>query len=160
MLATNMGGGSIRQGLIMKAIRKATKVLIAGAMAVAAVSGIPGTASANDLDHLNRGSSMYPGDSIWGVSADQQTTYQLILQTDGNLVEYKHTGASTWVCWASGTNGSGATKAIYQADGNFVLYNGGWALWASDTQWKAGSTVDINSVGQVWVGQTPKTGSC
>ncbi|MFE9453398.1 hypothetical protein [Streptomyces sp. NPDC006739] len=143
-------------------MRKTTKVLIAGAVAAAAVAGLSGTASATDMTELPRGQALYPGDSIWSTDWGNGITFQLILQTDGNLVEYRHISghAGVAVCWATGTNGSGATQAIYQTDGNFVLYNGDRALWASDTQGEAGSTVDVSSIGQVWVGQTPKTGSC
>ncbi|TQF02953.1 hypothetical protein E6W39_12655 [Kitasatospora acidiphila] len=149
----------------MKSMRKATKVLIAGAAAVAAVVGLSGTASANTTNALSRGQSLYPGDSIINYY-DSNIKFELTLQTDGNLVEYHeqlNLNTGNWdryPCWATGTNGSGATNATYQSDGNFVLYNGNSALWASNTQWKAGSTVDINTSGAIYVGVTKVIDQC
>jgi hypothetical protein len=56
----------------------------------------------------------------------------LILQDDGNLVFYAITsteGGRSPV-WASGARGD---RAVFQPDGNFVLYAGGRAVWASHT---------------------------
>ncbi|TQF07302.1 hypothetical protein E6W39_12650 [Kitasatospora acidiphila] len=114
------------------------------------------------MTELPRGQSLYPGDSIWSTDVGSGITFQLILQTDGNLVEYKHVAgvSGAGVCWATGTNGSGATNATYQTDGNFVLYNGNWALWSSNTKGQPGNTVDISSNGVMWVGQTMKLSVC
>jgi hypothetical protein len=58
----------------------------------------------------------------------------LVMQTDGNLVMYRHNNHSI-VYWASNTSGSGATQLLLQRDGNLVLYTAGYAraVWASHT---------------------------
>ncbi|NVK89532.1 MAG: hypothetical protein HWE13_15445, partial [Gammaproteobacteria bacterium] len=58
--------------------------------------------------------------------------YRLQLQSDGNLVLLRE--ADNSVLWASGTNGSGATRARMQGDGNWVLRDAsGSAVWSSGT---------------------------
>jgi hypothetical protein len=56
--------------------------------------------------------------------------YQLIMQGDGNLVEYFQGRA----LWGSGTQGHPGAYAIMQGDGNLVIYRpGGVAIWATGT---------------------------
>jgi hypothetical protein len=65
--------------------------------------------------------------------------YQLVLQSDGNLVLYGLKGrVPGGATWATGTNGQGGKLAVLQSDGNFVLYGPsgrvlGGALWSSRT---------------------------
>ncbi|MFE4514030.1 hypothetical protein ACFRMQ_07505 [Kitasatospora sp. NPDC056783] len=145
---------------------KTAKVLITGAVAAASVIGLAGSASANVTSALYRGQSLNIGDSIVGTTGTS-TWFELTLQSDGNLVEYRWDGDPTSgpqsrkVCWAANTKGSGAHHATFQQDGNFVLYtSGGFAVWSSNTAGKAGSTVDISSNGSVYVGVTQKTSGC
>lgn len=57
-------------------------------------------------------------------------TYQLDMQSDGNLVLYN---VEKKAVWASGTSGSGNWLAL-QTDGNLVIYSStNQALWASNT---------------------------
>ncbi|GAA1257157.1 hypothetical protein GCM10009665_54640 [Kitasatospora nipponensis] len=144
----------------MKYTRKATKMLIAGAVAVATVIGMSGTASANsDPWALHQGETLNVGDSIITPIGDFNR-YELIMQADGNLVEYLWSGdpsagqQSRTPIWATGTNGTGADHATYQQDGNFVVYAGSWAPWASNTVHGGGSTVDISTQGSLYVGYT------
>ena len=62
---------------------------------------------------------------VWCIrnTALPQGNYFAIMQSDGNFVVYKGTGPSDnqGVVWATGTYGSGATQAVLQDDGNFVL---------------------------------------
>ncbi len=67
-----------------------------------------------------------PGEKLYSCDG----TYDLTLQTDGNLVLYE--GAKA--LWASETVGSGATVATMQDDGNFVVYAGTTAVWNSATE--------------------------
>jgi nucleoid-associated protein YgaU len=61
----------------------------------------------------------------------------LMLQDDGNLVLLDRNDIAVW---ASGTNGSGVTRATLQPDGNFVLYTSdNRPVWSTDT---AGRSVD------------------
>lgn len=56
--------------------------------------------------------------------------YQLVMQTDGNLVLYSPTRA----VWSSGTNGKGGARAFMQSDGNLVIYRSDWTpIWSSNT---------------------------
>ena len=94
---------------------------------------------------LTRGQSLNNGDSL-----DLQGR-QLIMQPDGNLVLYNNSVSPRKVCWASNSSGSNraAAYAIYQNDGNFVIYNGpgGAVLWASNTVGLSGSTVLLETDG-------------
>ncbi len=76
-------------------------------------------------------------DTLWAngtLKAGQYLTsangqYQLIMQGDGNLVEYMQGHP----LWASGTAGHSGAVAVMQADGNLVVYLGSTPLWASGT---------------------------
>jgi hypothetical protein len=72
----------------------------------------------------------------------------LVMQADGNLVEYAT--ANSQPLWASNTNGSGATRAIMQGDGNFVLYDdAGHAKWASGTDRNPGAFIVLQGDGNL-----------
>jgi hypothetical protein len=78
--------------------------------------------------------------------------YQLIFQSDGNLVEY-----DLWnnrnVVWSSGTYNVGAVKAVFQKDGNFVIYQqNNCPLWATGTNnyhGDSGSKLVVDSGSQI-----------
>lgn len=66
--------------------------------------------------------------------------YTLILQPDGNLVEYFYETTATW---ATETDGLAIDHATLQTDGNFVLYDEDeQPRWASETSidWSSGMT--------------------
>jgi hypothetical protein len=109
---------------------------------------------------LTRGQALYQGD--WIERSTSSGIVRLSMQTDGNLVLWLRnasSGATLKICWA--TNTHTGYKAYYQEDGNFVLYPAsGGALWASNTVGHSGSTVDMNSHGQLWAGTKPVTGNC
>jgi hypothetical protein len=66
----------------------------------------------------------------------QNGQYDLILQTDNNLVLYQGSRA----IWSTNTVGSGASKLIFQNDGNLVLYTANnIAKWSSNTSGNPGS---------------------
>ncbi|MFF2147489.1 hypothetical protein [Kitasatospora sp. NPDC058190] len=130
-----------------------------------AVSNPPGGGGAYRGFSLSKGDTLYPGDYIQRLNGDGTHYLILEMQPDGNLVEYvsqDNTGGGPWkACWATGTNNSGADHAAYQQDGNFVVYTpGNFPAWASNTQGGAGSTVDINGTGQIFVGVKQLTGDC
>ena len=63
--------------------------------------------------------------------------YQLIMQGDGNLVEY---GPGGRVMWNAGTWGNPGASAIMKVDGNLVVYSSaGTALWNSGTYGNPGA---------------------
>ncbi|WP_189276172.1 lectin [Kitasatospora griseola] len=140
-----------------KTIRGAAKAAVAVTAAAAAVLGATGSASATSSQGIIAGQSLNVGDSIVSPSG----VYQLILQSDGNLVEYRGSGSGRTACWATGTNGSAAHHASYQSDGNFVLYTQyGTALWSSNSAGTAAISVVIANDGVVLVGQKRITGTC
>jgi hypothetical protein len=152
----------------MKAkLRRAVVSAVSAGTAISGlVVGTAGSASAFDSSSTR----LYRGDTMWGYSnqwlygQSSSSNYRLVMQSDGNLVEYKTdpVGGNQQVCWATGTWGWGAAHATYQQDGNFVVYRDAdnAVLWASNTQWRTGSFVNISSSGVIWVGNTPINGSC
>lgn len=58
--------------------------------------------------------------------------FRLVMQSDGNLVEYNASGDPVW---SAGTYGTGsANTLVMQSDGNLVMYtSGGKAVWSSST---------------------------
>ncbi|MEZ0092845.1 hypothetical protein [Streptacidiphilus sp. EB129] len=126
-----------------------------------------GNASADAFgSQLTRGQQLTVGQYIYRYNpadSSNATGWELDMQADGNLVEYRfdNSTGNKYVCWASNTMNSGATHADYQADGNFVLYRAyGNAVWASNTMGGGGTTVDINSQGRIYVGTTPINWTC
>ncbi|MEP6649828.1 MAG: hypothetical protein ABJA74_07920 [Lapillicoccus sp.] len=128
-------------------------LLVAIASATSPLVGASTADAAAGTDHLYRGEALYPGQRL--VRTIQSgSRVELVMQTDGNLVLYND-GTATHgkrVCWASNTQYNGAI-AIYQYDGNFVVYTAdGVPTWASHTQNDGGTTVNINAYGQLWAG--------
>ena len=77
-----------------------------------------------------------------GQRIDSENGYVLALQEDGNLVLTDGNDA----VWATGTNGSGATTATMQEDGNFALYTtSGSLVWSSDTSGNPGSRLVLQN---------------
>ncbi|NUP47282.1 MAG: hypothetical protein HOW97_08205 [Catenulispora sp.] len=148
-------------------LRRALVAAVASGTAITGLMiGTAGSASAFDSSSTR----LYKGDTMWGYANQwlygysSSSNYRLVMQSDGNLVEYKTdlVGANQTVCWSTGTWWAGASHASYQNDGNFVVYrdSDGAVLWASNTQWRSGSFVNINSSGVIWVGNTAISGSC
>jgi hypothetical protein len=79
-----------------------------------------------------------------GVSSNR---ISLNLQTDGNLVLRDEHGRTTW---STGTHAQG-THAVFQDDGNFVLYQGEQTLWSSRTDGHNGATLVLNADGTMTV---------
>lgn len=89
------------------------------------------------MDTLQAGQNLAVGQQI-----DSENGYVLALQEDGNLV--LSDGGD--VVWATGTNGSGATTATMQEDGNFALYTtSGSLVWSSDTSGNPGSRLVLQN---------------
>jgi hypothetical protein len=97
--------------------------------AAAGSGGFQGVGSAT----LVGGSARLMGEQIlsnqYMVSANGW--FALVMQTDGNLVEYS--GASGAI-WNSGTGGNPGARLVMQYDGNIVIYNSAnAAIWSSGT---------------------------
>jgi surface antigen len=124
---------------------------------------------------VDLGSAVYMGGDHLGIgqsmSANRYLTsndgrYVLLMQNDGNLVEY---GPGLVPLWWSSTAGMGGAYVVMQADGNFVMYksDGVTPVWATWTDGLNGSYVAVqndgnlvayqsNGVTAVW--QSGKTG--
>lgn len=89
-----------------------------------------------------------------GAGADNSlatfTPYRLELQSDGNLVEYRHTEGHDVAMWATGTRSTTPTTLQFQSDGNVVLRNAaGKALWSTGTAGRPAAYFDVYGNGQV-----------
>jgi hypothetical protein len=93
-------------------------------------------------DQLTSGGILYPNRFI--LSSDDR--FLLILQGDGNLVEY---GLGYQVIWSSNTSGRSVAYATLQAsDGNFVLYSpSGSSVWSTGTAGQGATKAVIQSDG-------------
>jgi CSLREA domain-containing protein len=72
--------------------------------------------------------------------------YQLLYQTDGNLVLYRGDGVALW---GSGTAGQTADHVTMQADGNLVIYGPGVAQWASNTAGNLNAVLKLQDDGNL-----------
>jgi hypothetical protein len=89
---------------------------------------------------LKPNEALFPGEAVWSSGG----RYELIMQGDGNLVEYGPSGAR----WASNTSGN--NWAIMQGDGNLVVYrSGGGAMWSSGTAGFGGTYLAVQDDGNV-----------
>jgi len=93
---------------------------------------------------LTRNESLGWGDSV--SSCDGR--FRLTMQTDGNLVLYQGSTA----LWHTGTQGTGAQRAIMQNDGNFVVYAANNnAVWHSHTYDNPGAYLAMQDDGNLVV---------
>lgn len=102
-------------------------------------------AAATGCGTLASGASLSPGQSVTSC----KNGYQLIMQTDGNLVLY---ASGHRALWSSRTNGKGGWVAAMQGDGNLVVYTAGnrdehRALWASGTNNHPGARLAVQDDG-------------
>lgn len=89
------------------------------------------------------GTTFYPGNAYCVGSS-----YELVMQPDGNLVEYNRTGRAVW---STGTNYNDDAAATFQTDGNLVVYppNSSYALWSSNSWGHYGSTFWLQQDGNL-----------
>ena len=81
---------------------------------------------------------------------------RLVMQGDGNLVEYQGSKA----LWASNTAGDNGATVTMQGDGNLVIYLNGTPKWASNTAGHAGAylpngTLKYSSTSSMSRGRSP-----
>jgi hypothetical protein len=106
---------------------------------LAAATAAPASATSNILAS---GQKLTSGQEI------SAGNYWLIMQSDGNLVEYDSAGAQ----WASDTAGQPGNYVIMQTDGNLVVYSsaGQWR-WQSGTSGYSGAYLAVQTDGNVVV---------
>jgi hypothetical protein len=109
----------------------------------------PALALANACGRLNGGESLRansPQDSARSCA----NNYRLVMQGDGNLVQYPvGAGAATW---STGTYNRGGVTAAMQGDGNFVVYAASGApLWHTHTSGNPGAYLAVQDDGNVVV---------
>lgn len=109
--------------------------------------------------------------AVWSSGTYGSGGSRLVMQDDGNLVLYRANGQAVWASHTvvpRGTNDNpvsaatlrgpaimtpgaalvspgGAYQAIMQTDGNFVVYSGSIAIWASHTSGNSGAYLDLQS---------------
>jgi hypothetical protein len=122
-----------------------SKIALEAALLLAVFSS---TASAQQ-SVLNANEWLMPGQYM----SSPNGRYQLQMQTDGNLVLYNV--ANMAALWQSHTSMYPGLRAVMQADGNFVLYDG-WveygqynAYWHSHTWQYPGSTLHLQDDGNL-----------
>jgi len=95
-------------------------------------------------DHLGIGQSM--SNNRYLTSVDGR--YVLLMQNDGNLVEY---GPGLVPLWWSSTAGLGGAYVTMQSDGNFVMYksDGATAVWATNSGGLNGSYLAVQNDGNL-----------
>lgn len=104
--------------------RTRTAALLTAAFAALAV---PAAALAGPANASQGPTTLGAGQTLGvnGTLTSQSGAYRLVMQNDGNLVEY---GPSGWV-WSSNTAGSGsANRLVMQTDGNLVMYTSAGAV--------------------------------
>lgn len=91
-----------------------------------------------------------------------KTTYQLVLNNQGSLVLLSPSGETVWTANdSSGNTITGATQALMQTDGNFVLYDAvqpvnqpgqsSASLWSTGTSGEKGAYLRLESNGSLVV---------
>ncbi|ACU53870.1 Curculin domain protein (mannose-binding) lectin [Acidimicrobium ferrooxidans DSM 10331] len=96
---------------------------------------------------IGEGTVLNPGDYLLSSSGQ----YQLIMQGDGNFVLYNlYNGQALW---ATGTEEHSGAYAVFQNDGNLVVYFNGTALWDSHTYTYSGLTLTMQNDGNAVIYQ-------
>ena len=121
------------------AILRGGAVIAASAMVASVLAVGPGTgslASGSSPDEFIggggcAGTTLYAGHALaaGGDLCSSSGGYELIMQSDGNLVVYSSSGQPRW---ASGTYGigGGTSYLTVQGDSNVVIYDSQGAVWA------------------------------
>jgi len=104
---------------------------------------------------IQSGGFLEPGQAI----ASRNGQFTLVMQSDGNLVEYRM--PQRVVRWESGTSGNFNAYVVMQGDGDLVVYPPGKtapapgqptsALWSSGTFGNPGSSTALLDSGELLV---------
>jgi hypothetical protein len=105
-------------------------------------------------------SILYAGESlyVWDKLISPDERFELVLQSDGNLVAYKEPEHKAY--WATDTVGSDAVEAKMQPDGNLVLYkDNGEAVWATGAHAIATYLLELQSDGNLVIYKKKEQGT-
>ena len=82
--------------------------------------------------------------------------FKLIMQSDGDLVEYSELGnGQESRVWSSGTAGNPGASALMQPDGNLVVSSDkGVALWSTNTSGNPGATLSLQDDANIVIYRT------
>lgn len=109
----------------------------------------PKPAAPTACGEIAGGHGLAPGRAV--RSCDNR--FELVMQGDGNLVEYGPVGSM----WSTQTSGSDGYAAVVQSDGNFVLYGKtSDALWNTETSGHGGAALELQNDGNLVVYQHGK----
>jgi hypothetical protein len=126
-----------------------TTLLLAATLAL--LGALPATAAAIS-NTLGTYGTLSPGQAI----ASPDDHYVLLMQDDGNLVEYIFGGRALW---STRTTGDDGAHAVMQPGGNLVLYNpAGAAVWSSNSQGTGCPQLVIQNDGNVVVYSPGRSG--
>lgn len=113
----------------------AVVVSLLGSLIIGVLAGPVAQAQGSEL---SPNETLVANDSRW--SADGR--FRLLMQGDGNLVEYGPSGA----LWSTRTGGHPGSRAVMQGDGNLVVYGPtGNPLWASGTWGNSGTRLVVQN---------------
>jgi hypothetical protein len=117
----------------------------------------PALAAATPASTLNPGGTLSAGQELGSPDGH----YDLLMQSDGNLVLYTAGGRALW---SSKTGGQTGDQAVMQTDGNLVLYDASsQAIWSTNTSGADcahltlqddGNLVLYGTSGAVWASNT------
>ena len=113
----------------------ATVVAATGGASIGALAVLSGPAGATS-------STLGSGQTLTGGQELAAGSYTLIMQTDGNLVEY--TGGSA--VWQTHSSGEPGNRLVMQTDGNLVMYgSGNQVRWQTHTQGYSGAHLALQT---------------
>jgi len=117
------------------------------AAAAAPLTAAPTRAARSFDGVLKPGQMLRPGQSVHSPSR----RFELVQQTDGNLVLYHLANGKKGALWGTMTASPGAFT-VMQTDGNLVVYSKSRkALWASNTSRHGGAFLQVQNDGNVVV---------
>jgi hypothetical protein len=134
-------------GLLLLPIVVVGTALVPAGVANAAAPAPLSTCNSSSPNTVTSGQELATGGCLLSPDRD----YELIMQTDGNLVLYYESQSDP--LWNSDTEGNPGAYAIMQTDGNLVVYpgGGGSALWNSASNGAPNATLVMQTDGNAVV---------
>jgi hypothetical protein len=137
----------------MKMIVRAVLIAVAALVPALLMTGQAHAVTSKGFPYLSRGQSLLPPNYLY---TPLQNAYYVIMQGDGNLVEYgtSSSGPREGACWSTGTWGHQGAYATYENSGNLIITDetGRTTLWSSHTAGQSGTTVNVTNTGALWIG--------